>query len=373
MNKRFFFLLTFFPQLLFISTFSQPGGTSTYAFLKTPLAARTASLGGYAFAINDTDVTLVIENPSLLNAGMDHSFSLSYINYLSDINQGFASYAKKFNYVGTVAAGIQYINYGKFTETNIYDEKLGEFSAGEYALNLSFSKKFHPQIVSGGTVRGIYSKLFENSSVGIAADLAATYFSKNNSFAAAVVLKNIGAQVKTYSENIRESLPFEAHFAISKKIKFAPVRFMVTASHLEKWNLMGPDSLYPLLPFSTSLFNGASTGQQGNNDPYQKNFIAADNFARHFVFGVELFPSGKIYLRIGHNIRQSRELKLNDRAGFVGYTFGLGLRLKKFSLSYAFDAYHLAGRSNHITFSMNLAQLKTKKKEGILFEEIKPQ
>ncbi len=309
-------------------------------------------------AVNDSDFTLIIDNPSLLNAGMHNNFSLSYINYLSDINLGYAGYARNFNKIGTLSAGIQYLNYGKFTETDIYDQKTGEFSASDYSLNLSFSKQLHPQFLSGGSIKGIYSSLYDNKSYGIAADIAGTFISKDNSLVSALVFKNMGSQIKTYTPGITESLPFEVQLGISKKIKYAPIRLLFSLRNLQKWNLVTPEM---------SAFPKAE-----NNESLKKIFSAANNLALHSAVGIEFFPIKGFSIRLGYEHKKRIDMKLADRSGLIGFSFGAGIRILKMNFSYARSSYHFAGASNHITLSLNPVNFFTKKSSPVLFEEINP-
>lgn len=339
--------------------FSQIGGNSTFNFLKIPVSARSAATGGNLISANDSDITLVIDNPSLLNDGMHNTFTLSYINYISDINLGYFGYARNFKKIGTIAAALHYFNYGKFTETDIYDQKLGEFTANDYSLNLSFSKKLHPQFFSGGTIKGIYSNLYENKSYGIAADLAGTFVSKNNSFVAALVFKNMGAQIKTYIPNLKEPLPFEVQLGISKKIKYAPIRLLFFLKNLQKWNLVSPVFLNS--PFYANL-----------NDDLKKFALLGANSALHSVLGIEIIPIKGFSLRLGYEPKKRREMELIDRSGLIGFSMGAGIRILKMNFSYARSSYHFAGASNHITLSMNPFNFSAKKASPVLFEEINP-
>lgn len=361
MNKLliFLFLSVFFHSVFSLPSFSQIGGNSTFNFLKIPVSARSAALGGNMIAANDSDFTLVSDNPSLLNQAMHNNFSLSYINYLADINLGYAGYARNYKTIGMIAAGIQYLNYGKFTQTDIYDQKLGEFSASDYSLNLSFSRKLHPRFISGGTIKGIYSSLYENKSYGIAADLAATYHSKNNSLIAALVFKNMGSQITNYTKDIREPMPLEVTMGISKKIKHAPVRLLYYMKNLQKWNLAGP-----------SFLNSAY--YINLKDELKKPTLLGYNLAMHSVVGVELIPIKGFSIRLGYDPKKRREMELVDRSGLIGFSFGAGIRILRMNLNYARGSYHFAGASNHLSLSMNISEFAAKKSNASE-EQTKPE
>ena len=60
---------------------------------------------------------------------------------------------------------------------------------------------------------------------------------------------------------------------------------------------------------------------------------------------------------------------MENAKGMVGYSWGFGLRISKFHLSYANSIYHVAGRTNHFTISTNLGDwynlMKKKKPEPV--------
>lgn len=128
---------------LFLSTglMAQIGGTSTYRFLNLPNSPRVAALGGNFLAIADQDLSVGLNNPSMISPEMHNALSLNFVDYYTDINYGFVSYSRTFDKLGSFAASMQYIDYGRFTytdETGILGEESGEFTAGEYAFVLGW-------------------------------------------------------------------------------------------------------------------------------------------------------------------------------------------------------------------------------------------
>jgi hypothetical protein len=48
-----------------------------------------------------------------------------------------------------------------------------------------------------------------------------------------------------------------------------------------------------------------------------------------------------------------QRLRLEDRGGVSGMSFGFGLKVSHFYLGFGMAQYHLAGMSNHLTVSTN--------------------
>ncbi|HEY1040285.1 MAG TPA: PorV/PorQ family protein, partial [Bacteroidia bacterium] len=185
--------------LLFTIGFSQTGGQSIYSFLNLPVPARTAALAGNTIGLKDDDVNLVAQNPASLNEGMSNQLSLSYINYIADINYLHAIYAHSFDSIGHFAASLQNVGYGKFKETDEYGEIQGTFRANDYNFALSYARDMDSSFTWGISLKTIFSKYYTYSSLGNAIDAGLTYKNKKRQFVISAVLSDFGYQWKTYS------------------------------------------------------------------------------------------------------------------------------------------------------------------------------
>ncbi len=326
------------------SVLGQNGGKNTFEFLDLPNAARVASLGGNVISIQDNDLNLVFHNPSLLNKEMSENFVLNYINYFSDINFGYVSYAKHIEKYGTFAAGLHYINYGKFIEADYTGQIIGEFTAAEYALNLMYARPLDSNFTVGANLKSIYSALDTYYSSGMAVDAGITYHNSKN-LTVALVIKNLGHQIKPYYEKNWEPLPFDIQVGISKRLGHAPFRFSILAQNLTNFKMRYE------LPESNNIT------QFDNDSIVKENKIEkfADEAARHFIFAAEFIPVENFYLRFGYNYQRRKELQLVTRAKLTGFSFGIGVRISKFHFSYGLATYHVAGASHHFSISTNLS------------------
>lgn len=329
---------------------SQIGGRSTYQFLDLPNAARVASLGGNVIAIQDNDLNLVFHNPSLLNREMSDNLVINYINYFSDVNFGYVSYAKHLEKYGTFAAGLHYINYGKFDEADYTGQIIGEFTAADYSLNLMYSLPLDTNFTIGGNLKTIYSSYYQYFSSGVALDAGITYNNYRN-LTAALVIKNLGSQIKPYREGNYEPMPFDIQLGVSKRLGHAPFRFSVLAQNLTNFKMR-----YELPQSENDI-------TQFDNDTIvkERKFVkAADELGRHFIFGAEFIPIENFFVRFGYNYQRRKEMQLTTRAKLTGFSFGLGLRVSKFHISYGLATYHLAGASHHFSLSTDLSKFYKK-------------
>ncbi len=339
--------------ILNTNLFSQIGGTSTYSFLKLTNSARVAALGGQNISIADGDLNLVFHNPALLDKSMSNSMVLNYVNYFADINYGYAAYARDFNNTGVFAAGLHYINYGKFIKADPSGKITGEFKAFELALNIYWSKSIIDSMLTFGiNFKPIYSQLETYNSFGVAFDAGLNYQSISRMFSASLVIKNAGTQIKPYYPDNYEPLPLDIQLGLSKKLEHAPFRFSVLYHHLYKWDLTYDINSNP---------SYTSTPNQGTaQEEYEFNVF--DNFFRHTIIGTEFMPSKNFMIMLGYNHQRRKEMMVPTRPFLVGFSWGIYLKISKIRLSYSQSIYHLAGASNHFSVNFNLSDFYTSKK-----------
>lgn len=339
---------------LFIAfcTKAQIGGSYTFAFLDLPNSARIAALGGDPLAIKDNDLSLCLANPSLLTPRMTDQIALSFVNYFDGINYGFVSYAKDFKKIGMFDASLQYIDYGTFVQADDAGNTYGNFYAGEYSFNLGWGRQLDSSFSIGANLKNIYSDLDKYKSYGIAVDVSGTYSSSKRQFTASLLAMNIGRQLKYYTVGNEEPLPYQLQLALSKKLAHAPLRLSLILTHLEKWDLTYKD------PSDTTTVDPL-TGDKITKNKYG---VFLDKAMRHVVIGAEFLPTKNFSIMGSYNYERRQELKDPVKVSTVGFSWGFGLRIKQFNLSYARARYHLAGSPNNITISTNLRNFERKSK-----------
>lgn len=333
------------------SVFGQIGGNSTYSFLNLPVSARVSALGGNLLSTRDHDLNAAIANPALLTDSMDNHMSLSYINYFADVNYGYAAFAKNIRKNQNLSAGINFLNYGNFIRADETGANLGTFAANEMCLNLSYARSLKDSnLTVGATLKTIYSGLDTYTSLGSALDIGAVYALPEKNFAVAAIIKNAGFQWKPYVKGNREKLPFEMQIGFTKKPKHVPFRFSATYENLEKWDLTGGT-------------NALSTTDPLTGEVIKTNKAKSfgDKLMRHMVFGGEFIIGKNFFLRAGYNYQRRKELKVPERRGMTGFSFGFGLRIYKFHISYGRAVYSLAGASNNFSVTFDLNSFYSKK------------
>ena len=317
--------------LIASSSFSQTGGDNIYEFLNLTHSGLVSSLGGTNVSLTGNNLNLVYHNPALLNSGMNNNLALNYVNYFAGINYGLAMYSKSYPGTGNFAAGLTYLNYGSFTETDVTGIITGNFSAAEYALSLIYSRELDSLFSVGITLKPVLSQLERYSSFGFAFDIGGTWHNRCNLLSVGLVFKNIGYQITTYAGESHEKLPFEIQAGISQRLAHAPFRFSLTLRHLEKFDL-------------TYQYNIPVTSE---NSKVSSGFM--ENSLRHAIFGIELIPHKNFYVSAGYNYQRRRELEIESKVSTVGFSWGFGINTSVLNIEFGRATYHLAGSSTNVS------------------------
>lgn len=327
---------------------AQTGGTTVFSFLGTPVSARQAALGGKLFAVHDADPSAAVWNPSLLRQELNGSISLQCVDYFSSAFYGNADYIRSWD-VGTFRFGVHAIAYGSFDGYDIYGNETGTFSAGDYVLTAGYGKEIVPGKVSMGmNVKSILSYYETYFSAGLAVDVAASYYKDEKNFCMSLMAANIGAQFVNYVDE-REKLPFDLQLAVSRRLEHLPARFHFVFHHLTRWNLNYED---PTDPYREEDIQTGEVLQKGAVETF------ADNAFRHFIIGLELEPAKVLSLQIAYNYDMRKEMRLYNKPGAVGLSYGVGLHIRQWNIQYARVHYHSASVPNFLTLSTNLKAFK---------------
>ena len=109
MKKAAFVLFSLF---LVNTAYAQESQT-TYNFLRVPMSAHAAALGGDNVSVIEDDEALVFHNPALLTSVSDKTLNLNYLNYMSGVNMLSVAFNKLIKERASVALAAQYVDYGK--------------------------------------------------------------------------------------------------------------------------------------------------------------------------------------------------------------------------------------------------------------------
>ncbi|MBR4782359.1 MAG: type IX secretion system protein PorQ [Bacteroidaceae bacterium] len=293
---------------------------SIFNFLKIPMSAHVAALGGDNVSLKLDDPTLVFCNPAQAAAVNDNSLNLDYQTYVGDTKIMGAAFVKVFSVRHTVALTGQVFDYGKMDETDVDGNVMGSFSAKDMAVSALYSYTLGKHWVGGATGRFITSKYAEYSATALSVDLGLHYDNEQSGFSFGAVMKNIGAQLSSFHEDHKEHLPFDMQVGFTQKMAHAPFRFSLTLKDLTRWS----DDYY---------FNPKGKSSFGRK------------LTNHFVMGVDFVPVEKIYIAAGYNFRRANELKAAGSSKGAGLSVGAGLQTNKIKAGISYAKYHVDANS----------------------------
>ena len=314
MKKGVFTIIAILFALL---THAQESETA-YNFLRLPVSAHVAALGGDNISLNEDDATLVFHNPALMNFVADKTINLNFMTYMEGAKTASAAFVKGIGNRASWGVTAQYMDYGKMKQTTYDNIEIGEFSAKDICIGGAFAYALTDKISGGITAKAITSSIADYHSMAVGVDLGLTYTDSIGDLSIAVAAKNLGGQVKAYDEEF-EKIPLDLQVGVTKRLTNSPFRFSATLSRLNNWD-------------------------QG--------------FIKHLAVGADVLLSETIYLAAGYNFRRAHEMKITDTEGAsshgAGLSFGAGLSLERFKLHIGYGKYHVSASSLLINVSYAL-------------------
>jgi len=349
MNQGLRNLLALFCLLFSLTGAAQvTGGEHVFEFLNLPQSPHISALGGANVSNADADVSLALQNPAQMRPVMHNELSLSYNSYYSGIsiaNLAYGYHSPKLN--TSFILGIQYLNYGTFDAYDNIGNPTGSFRANDFSISLGASHSYLERWRYGGAIKLAHSSYADKVASGLLADIGITYTDTANLIVLGATAKNIGFMVQHFAGSPAEPLPFDLQLGISKRFAHLPLRVMATMHHLYEWDIRYNNA--------ADIESSSLLSTTDSSDYTKAHF--GDKLLRHFIFAAELSLGKSLTLGVAYNHLQRGELVIKDKTGVAGFSFGVGVNLKKFQVHYARRYYHIAGAYNEFGLTMNLNKL----------------
>ncbi|GGK66069.1 type IX secretion system protein PorQ [Rufibacter glacialis] len=346
MQKRLLLLGFMLVAIVHLAT-AQLGGRFAFRFLNVPTHARVAALGGVNVSSGLEDVNAASANPALLHGKTHQHLGLTYLNYLADVSQNNLYYTFDSNRWGRNALGVQYLDYGSFTQTNDAGVEEGSFKVREYAVALSHAATVE-HFTLGATAKIAVSSLAGDQALATVIDLGGTFKHPERDLVVGLAIKNLGVMLKPYGNGEREDMPLDIQLGASYKPEHAPFRLSLTAHQLQRFDIVYLDPDQP------------GTLDE-NNVEVKEEKTFGDKLARHFVVGGEFLLSPGFQLRAGYNHLRRKELALENAGGLAGFSLGTSIKVHAFRFEYTYAKFHVAGASNYLTLNTDLNRFLKKK------------
>jgi hypothetical protein len=335
------------------SAFGQFGGESPFQFLYLSPAASITALGENTVAHSFQDPSLAWFNPASLRGEDSHqSMSFQHQFMFQGIQNGYAAYAHHLPQWNLhLHAGIKYVDYGDFVETDLFGQQIGNFSANELAFVIGGSYAVNERVSFGLNTKYIGSYLESYTASALAMDLGAQYRDEEARLQVGIALQNAGFGLKSYVPGQQVQVPYNLVVGFNKRLEHVPFRLGIHAHSLQ----------YPSMRYE-SPFTRVTTlfGDAPSPTPPFNRFM--DNVFRHLLFSGEflLGEDENFTLRFAYNHLRRKELQVFDFRSLTGFSGGLGLKMGPFQFSYAYSVYHLAGGVHHLGLGSRLSYFKKK-------------
>lgn len=280
-------------------------GTSGADFLTVGVGARPLAMGGAFTAVDGgADANAVNWNPAALALVDKRGVTASYNSLFKDESQGYLGYAAPLSGGGGAwSAGVNYL-----VVTNV-EKRAGDtenpdatFSNQNFAAGLSYARAFGDGAVSvGGTLKYVRVALDSLKENAMAVDGGLLSRTPVEDLTAGVAVRNFGSNIGP------DSMPVDVKAGLAYKA-------------LQKKLLLASD------------VDWLATGRRG-----------------YWSLGAEYWVSPNLAARGGYQFGHGSD-QLQSK--LVGLGVGLGLKLHRFTMDYAFQPYGDLGTTHRVTLGM---------------------
>lgn len=289
---------------------AQNDSQTSYTFLRLPLSAHAAALGGDNITMTDDDVMMMFHNPALITGTSVGTLGLQYMNYMSGCNNVSAAYNMLVKEKWNIGIGIDYMGYGSIRHTDADNNDMGTYNASEMAFYGTLGYELASNLAGGISLKYVYGNISSYNSMAVAVDLGLNYYLPESEWSFGIAVKNLGGQIMAYDEKF-EALPLDVQAGVSKRLIGSPVRLSATLSDL-------------------------------NHLDYK--------FLNHLCLAAEFIISDEIYVGGGYNFRRADEMKVQEgteglSARGAGLSFGGGINLEKIKINLAYSKLHVSNSS----------------------------
>ena len=292
---------------------------TVFNFLRLPVSAHVAALGGDNITLQEDDATLVFHNPALVNNVSDRTLNMNMMTYMEGSIVASASFLRAAGERGTWGVSARFINYGEMKETTVTGEQTGTFGAKDIAVGGTFAYALNDYFTGGITARLIGSYIGQYNSLGAGIDVGLNYYHEATEWSVSAVARNLGGQLTAYEDDF-ERMPLDLQIGVSKRLVGSPLRFSATLVRLNDWEY---------------------------------------GIGKHLVLGADLLLSEQFYIAAGYNAMRASEMKIrageNDESSHgAALSIGAGMMLERMQLHVAYGKYHVSSTSLMINFSYAL-------------------
>jgi hypothetical protein len=178
-------------------------GTTAAKFLSIPVGARALGMGG-AFVGTADDATAIYWNPAGLARVAQSEVLFSHAAWLADINfnwGGVVLPVGEFGTIGVAATSLTMDEMERTTEEQ--PEGTGQtFSAGSFALSVSYAKTLTDWFSIGGSIRYVNEHIWNSNATGIAVDIGTLFTTPFKGLTFGAGISNFGTKLSIAGDDL---------------------------------------------------------------------------------------------------------------------------------------------------------------------------
>lgn len=310
-------------------------GTTAADFLTIPVGARATAMGNAITASVD-DATSIYWNPAGL-AGLDQgTVTFEYAEWLVGLDFNFLSVALPMGN-GALALGLTSMRTPEVEVTTVDQQNgTGEtYTAGSYALALSYAQRLTDKFSIGGSVKVINERIWNSSASGVAIDIGTLFETPFQGIRLGAAITNFGSKMQLGGDDLLVVVDIDPNNGGNNESNRASL-------NTDPFDL-------PL----TMRIGLAGEVFQSDNARFTLavDALNPNNSEQYVNLGAELALFGElVMLRGGYS-----ELMLSD--ALRSFTAGGGLRYGfgslNFALDYAFETQEYFSGVNRFTFALS--------------------
>jgi hypothetical protein len=178
-------------------------GTTSAKFLSIPVGARAVGMGG-AFVAVANDASAMYWNPAGI-ARLDRSEALfTHSDWIADINFNYGGVVLPIEGLGTVGVSLTALSMDDMERTTV-DQPDGTgqfFSAGSFAVGLSYGRTLTEWFSIGGTVKYVNEHIWNSSATGMGVDIGTLFTTPFRGVTFGASIANFGQKLRIHGDDL---------------------------------------------------------------------------------------------------------------------------------------------------------------------------
>ncbi len=320
-----------------VPTAAAQSGTAAAEFLEIPIGARATAMGG-AFGATASDGTAMYWNPAGIARLQDQTATFEYAQWYAGVDVNYAAVTSQTR-LGTIGVGLTSVRFDDMdviSETTNDQQPTGEtFTAGSYALSVSYANALTDRFAIGGTVKVVREQIANSAATGVAFDVGTLFTTPFRGVRLGASILNYGSKMKISGSDL--NVPFDPVPGQNGNNGNVPSRI-----ETDRYNM----PLLMRVGVASDVYQ-----QAGTRLTLAVDALAPSSAAQHLNLGAELgLLGGLVQLRGGY---QELFMADSDRS----FTLGGGLRYQfgrlDLAADYAYEASQYFNGVNRLAFALN--------------------